>query len=188
MANLAQFIKSYRLPGALADRVAEQLNNQDINWNQHHWYNHSNKRRTTQSEAIEPKIATLDKVMDDFMDEIRNCLGFYCRSFCSEDVFISDITLPRFNKYKQGNSMRSHYDHVHSIFDGERRGIPVLTVLGSLSSDYEGGEFVINLLDESLIYKLEKGDLLIFPSSFMYPHEVKTVESGLRLTYVSWAF
>lgn len=37
--------------------------------------------------------------------------------------------------------MRKHYDHIHSIFDGQRKGIPVLSMLGILNNDYEGGEF-----------------------------------------------
>ena len=32
------------------------------------------------------------------------------------------------------------------MFDGERKGIPILSVLGVLNDDYEGGEFY--LIDE----------------------------------------
>ena len=78
--------------------------------------------------------------------------------------------------------MALHADHIHSIFDGERKGIPILSVLGVLNDDYEGGEFV--LIDEKI--DLSKGDIIIFPSNFMYPHKVEPVTKGTRYSYISW--
>ena len=68
------------------------------------------------------------------------------------------------------------------MFDGERKGIPILSVLGVLNYDYEGGEFV--LIDEKI--DLSKGDIIIFPSNFMYPHKVEPVTKGIRYSYISW--
>jgi predicted 2-oxoglutarate/Fe(II)-dependent dioxygenase YbiX len=78
--------------------------------------------------------------------------------------------------------MALHADHIHSRFDGERKGIPILSVLGVLNDDYEGGEFV--LIDEKI--DLNKGDIIIFPSNFMYPHKVEPVTKGTRYSYISW--
>ena len=36
--------------------------------------------------------------------------------------------------------------------------------------------------------KLTRGDILIFPSNFMYPHKVKDITEGERHSFVSWAF
>ena len=36
--------------------------------------------------------------------------------------------------------------------------------------------------------KLMRGDILLFPSNFMYPHEVKEITKGVRFSFVSWAF
>ena len=88
----------------------------------------------------------------------------------------------RFNKYAENKKMALHADHIHSMFDGERKGIPILSVLGVLNDDYEGGEFV--LIDEKL--DLSKGDIIIFPSNFMYPHKVEPVTKGIRYSYISW--
>jgi predicted 2-oxoglutarate/Fe(II)-dependent dioxygenase YbiX len=81
--------------------------------------------------------------------------------------------------------MRSHYDHIHSIFDGDRKGIPVLSILGVLNDDYKGGNFLFN--DEHEV-KLRQGDILIFPSIFLYPHKVKEVTEGTRYSFITWAF
>ena len=71
------------------------------------------------------------------------------------------------------------------MFDGQRRGIPTLTVLGALNDDYEGGELMM-FGDQRV--QLLAGSVVVFPSNFMYPHEVKPVKSGVRFSYVSWAW
>ena len=88
----------------------------------------------------------------------------------------------RFNKYAENKMMALHADHIHSMFDGERKGIPILSVLGVLNDDYEGGEFV--LIDEKI--DLLKGDIIIFPSNFMYPHKVEPITKCTRYSYISW--
>ena len=81
--------------------------------------------------------------------------------------------------------MALHCDHIHSIFTGEARGIPILSVVGSLNDGYTGGEFI--MFDDYKI-KLNPGELMVFPSNFMYPHKVNLVTSGVRDTFVSWAW
>ena len=78
-----------------------------------------------------------------------------------------------------------HCDHIQSMFDGKRKGVPVLSVLGLLNDDYEGGEFIIF---EKKEIKLKKGDLLIFPSIFLYPHKVNVVKKGTRYSFISWVW
>ena len=53
-----------------------------------------------------------------------------------------------------------------------------------LNDDYEGGEFAF--FDRELKYKLEKGDAIMFPSNFMYPHEIMPVTKGTRYSIVTW--
>ncbi len=54
----------------------------------------------------------------------------------------SGYSLVRFNKYDTGTKMKLHCDHIHSMFDGNRKGIPTLSILGSLNDDYEGGDLI----------------------------------------------
>ena len=54
----------------------------------------------------------------------------------------------------------------------------------ALNDDYEGGEFAF--FDRELIYKLKKGSILLFPSSFMYPHEIMPVTKGTRYAIITW--
>ena len=91
----------------------------------------------------------------------------------------------RFNRYDETTQMKLHCDHIHSMFDGQRKGIPTLTVLGGLNDDYEGGELM--MFGDQRVH-LPAGSVIVFPSNFMYPHEVKPVKSGVRYSYVSWSW
>jgi predicted 2-oxoglutarate/Fe(II)-dependent dioxygenase YbiX len=81
--------------------------------------------------------------------------------------------------------MQNHCDHIYSLFDGKRKGIPVLSIIGILNDDYDGGELIM-LEDKKIDTK--KGDLLIFPSNFLYPHQITPVTKGVRYSYVSWVW
>lgn len=94
------------------------------------------------------------------------------------------FSLPRFNKYLPGTLMRTHCDHIKALFDGERKGIPILSIVGSLNDDYEGGEFL--MWGEPV--ELKGGDIMVFPSNFLYPHSVTPVKSGVRYSFVSWVW
>jgi predicted 2-oxoglutarate/Fe(II)-dependent dioxygenase YbiX len=91
----------------------------------------------------------------------------------------------RFNRYSQDTKMRLHCDHIQSIFDGQRKGVPILTILGALNDDYEGGELIM-WEDEQII--IPPGSVIIFPSNFLYPHKVMPVTKGTRYSYVSWVW
>ena len=91
----------------------------------------------------------------------------------------------RFNRYKKGQIMSKHQDHIQSLFTGDKRGIPILSIVAVLNDDYEGGEFI--MFDDYEI-KFKAGDLIIFPSVFLYPHLVKPVKKGIRYSFVSWAY
>ena len=91
----------------------------------------------------------------------------------------------RFNRYNKNQIMSKHCDHITSLFEGKNRGIPVLSIVCVLNDDYEGGEFI--MFDDYEI-KFKAGDLIIFPSVFLYPHFVKPVKKGTRYSFVSWAW
>jgi len=51
-----------------------------------------------------------------------------------------------------------------------------------LNDDYEGGEFIV----AGEIFFPKKGSAIIFPSNFMYPHEVGIVTKGIRWSVLTW--
>ena len=87
----------------------------------------------------------------------------------------------RVNKYEKGGFMSSHCDNIHHSH-GQKYGYPLATVLLFLNDDFKGGEFIVSELQ----LNIKKGDAIIFPSNFMFPHEVKEVKSGTRWSIVTW--
>lgn len=91
----------------------------------------------------------------------------------------------RLNKYDITTEMKLHCDHISSLFDGKEKGVPVLTILGTLNENYEGGDFV--MFDNENI-PMPTGTLLIFPASFLFPHAVLPITKGTRYSFVSWSW
>lgn len=116
---------------------------------------------------------------------INRAISEYHKHVIVDNNIITYFSNIRMNKYTPGARMRKHIDHITSLFDGTTKGIPVLSIVGMLNDDYKGGEFIF--WDDYEV-KLKAGDILIFPSNFMYSHEVKPVTEGTRYSYVCWAW
>lgn len=80
-------------------------------------------------------------------------------------------------KYEQGGFYTEHTDSFKRI----PRAVSCSFIL---NDNYKGGEF--SFFNKELIYKLNKGDVLMFPSNFMYPHEVMPVIKGTRYSIITW--
>jgi len=91
----------------------------------------------------------------------------------------------RFNRYKKNQIMSKHWDAITTLFEGEKKGVPTLSIVGALNDDYEGGEFI---MFDNYEIKFKPGDIIIFPSTFLYPHLVKPVKKGIRYSFVCWAY
>jgi len=128
-----------------------------------------------QQDKLKPSIA---KALDEYQ---RLCSW---EGEMTGSTWLSSYSTIRFNKYKVGTLMRKHYDHIHSIFDGKMKGVPLVSIVANLNEDYEGSEFHCRGKEISL----KTGDILMFPSNFMYPHEVTECTKGTRYSFVSWAF
>lgn len=98
---------------------------------------------------------------------------------------ISSGCQPRLNKYVNSQHMDPHSDLIRNIC-GE--GIPVLSTIVMLNDNYKGGELLFNLKPENkkVSYKLNKGSIIIWPSTFLYEHEVTPVIEGERISMVTW--
>ena len=125
----------------------------------------------------EPELAkVVDKAVDDHIENFLNDIPWFS--------YWNGKTRFFWIKYPAGSDgMGVHADHVRNIFDGTRRGIPTLTVLGCLSTDYEGGE--LEFWEQEKI-RLSAGEALIFPSNFLYPHQVLPITQGTRYSFAVW--
>lgn len=81
--------------------------------------------------------------------------------------------------------MKLHCDHIHDMFDGNIKGVPILSIVGVLNDNYLGGDFI---MWEDTKIELQAGDILLFPSNFLFPHKVLDVTKGKRYSFVSWVY
>ena len=50
--------------------------------------------------------------------------------------------------------------------------------------DFDGGEF--SFFNQEKIINPLKGSAIMFPSNFMFPHEVLPVTKGIRYSMITW--
>lgn len=106
---------------------------------------------------------------------VTNCIKQYISKF--PNCNIESDTGYDLLQYKEGGFYTQHVDS----FTQQFRSVSCSLLL---NDDFEGGEFAF--FDGEIVYKLNKGDVLMFPSNFMYPHEVKKVTSGTRYSIITW--
>lgn len=81
-------------------------------------------------------------------------------------------------KYTPGGKYDNHCDQ------GEDHN-RALTIIFNLNDDYEGG--LLTFFKNRYAVKLEKGDAIIFPASFMFDHQIHPITDGVRYSMVTWA-
>ena len=118
---------------------------------------------------------------------ISKCGKIYSKkySYLNTQHIMHDFSWIRYNRYSPGQIMRQHIDHIHSIFDGQYKGVPVLSFIMNFNDDYEGADL---FFWEDTIVKLGKGDIVMFPSCFLFPHGVTEATKGKRYSAVGWGW
>lgn len=172
----------------LCDYIVDEIKKEP--WDIHSWYE-SNKNSFYSEENSEPKILFSTQQLQNLLTpHINECVVEYDKIFSFSKCerakhVVKKLSKVRFNKYECGDMMRQHIDHIHSLFDGNEKGIPALSIIVSLNDGYSGGELYFW---ENHTVKMNKGDILIFPSSFLFPHGVKKIISGVRYSSVCWGW
>lgn len=92
-------------------------------------------------------------------------------------AFIQEDSGYELLRYKEGQFYVQHTDS----FKARPRAV---SCSFALNDNYEGGEFAF--FDRELKYKLKKGSCIMFPSNFMYPHEIMPVTKGTRYSIITW--
>ena len=188
--NLEHYIMKFEnfLDKDLCKRGIDQLNNHGEGWQPHEFWEPSTKTWNKLSGDKEnDTIYAMDtEISEVIMKDLWFAIDKYIKNY-KMPWFSgwSGFSWPRYNKYFDEKQMAPHCDHIQSLFTGERRGIPILSCLGTLNEDYEGGDFI---MFENKKIEFKTGDLIIFPSVFLYPHKVLPVTKNTRYSYISWVY
>lgn len=186
--GLQDYVKIYTdiIDPALCKETVSQLDS--VRWERHCFYQAGSDSYVSYENELSVSNENIP-ARDLITKKLWNVLEQYIlKDFSSFEPWFNGWTgysPVRFNRYDPTTQMKLHCDHIQTLFDGERKGVPILTMLGTLNDDYEGGEFLM-FGDEEIIIPV--GGVLVFPSTFMYPHEVRLVTSGVRYSYVSWSW
>ena len=149
-------------------------------WQQSTFYNGAENTGTSQVAMEEYWIRSQAPYYKDIKESFEYCVNDY--TSVHDKIKSTEYTDFRINRYGEGGFMNQHIDSIHHSH-GQEFGYPHLTSLIFLNDDYEGGEFV--LCGDKYIEKIQ-GSAIVFPSNFMYPHEVKEVTEGKRFSVMTW--
>lgn len=61
-----------------------------------------------------------------------------------------------------------------------------LSISINLNNDFQGGEFVFDISNDHKQYPQNTGDVIAFPSNFLFPHQVNKITSGTRYAVIGW--
>ncbi len=76
-----------------------------------------------------------------------------------------------------------HYDYHTDYFKDAPRQLTLLIGLND-PEEYEGGELFVQNSEKGI--KIGRGDVVCFPSNFMFPHSVTPLTKGVRKVLVIW--
>jgi PKHD-type hydroxylase len=128
-----------------------------------------------------------------FQDPIAIRLGELILSRLRQTAIFLSAALPHrilpplFNRYAQGESYGSHLDGAIRPVDGTQAHIRTdlsATLMISAPADYDGGELVIEDDTSEHSFKLEGGDLLLYPTTSI--HRVEPITRGVRFASFFW--
>ena len=132
----------------------------------------------SQDETLEKNPKTRNELDKKLYEIINNQLEKYLKKYDSLGyVQIKEDTGYMLLRYKTGDYVKKHVD----TSSEQHRTLSCSLIL---NDDYDGGE--VSFFNGEVKPSLKKGDLLVFPSSFTYPHEVLPVKSGTRYSIITW--
>ena len=152
-------------------------------WSSHLWSRDGTDSFSYPTKELDVLEATPD--LEDILNPLISLSVKYYNDFIgSEKVSQVDcFSSVRFNRYQKGQTMRIHCDHIKTLFEGEVKGIPVLSIIINFNDDYKGGDLIF--WDD---YKVDlgEGDVVVFPSLFLFPHRIEEVTENIRYSGVAW--
>jgi predicted 2-oxoglutarate/Fe(II)-dependent dioxygenase YbiX len=113
-------------------------------------------------------------------EKIFQCVNHYKKKHNIQIDKISQLDILRYdtNEHKAGYNF--HKDFGSKVTERH------LSISICLNNEYEGGEFVFDIPEGHYVVPQNVGDAVIFPSNFMFPHQVNKVTKGTRYALIGW--
>lgn len=120
-----------------------------------------------------PQFAELRNIYNDTATAIRACMTDYQSRYNINMEYMEAIN---FVRYGANQHFQVHTDHGFSY-------TCTVSSVAYFNDDYDGGELWFPYLD--LTFKPEAGDIVMFPSTFIYAHAARPVISGTKYSGVT---
>jgi hypothetical protein len=122
---------------------------------------------------LPPQYEELRNVYNDTATAIKNCMSNYQSRYNINMQYMEAIN---FIRYSAGQHFQVHTDHGFSY-------TCTVSSVVYMNDDYDGGELWFPYLDIS--YKASAGDIVLFPSTYIYAHAAKPVTKGTKYSAVT---
>lgn len=121
------------------------------------------------------KISNSDvkNIYNEIDERLQECLKDYCSKFGINMEYQEAVN---FVKYGKGQHFAAHSDHGFSY-------VCTVSSVMYLNDNYTGGGLYFPHLDYT--YTPEEGDIVFFPSTFLYKHAALPVEDGTKYAAVT---
>ena len=185
ITTLLDYIKVYKgvLTSEECDKIVSHSHNDETwelslpIWDKNRNYTTSNRRKcdyihiTTEGKSYRVMDNMLYQKFGDIMKQHTE--GSY--------LTLDEDSGYTFLKYNKGGG---YIRHVDATTDVHRHISCVLL----LNDDFEGGELTFFGSDgiDEYTPEFNKGDMLLFPSNYMYPHRINRITSGTRYVVATW--
>ena len=74
--------------------------------------------------------------------------------------------------------------HIDNAFMSSGRADLSFTLFLSEANEYKGGELVIENINSEKSFKLNAGEILLYPSTYL--HSIQEILNGERLVFIGW--
>ena len=140
---------------------------------------------------FDPDIEYIDTVRDrifvdgikEYADKVRSFNWSY---YDTDSFHCSEMIIRRYN---QGSEFKYHHDDIiGEIFPHwflRRQNILTCNFYFSDADDYDGGDLVFTC---GKSFHPSMGDIIIFPSNWMFYHEVQKITKGTRYSGTVWLY
>lgn len=180
--NLKDYIFQENLfTNEFCDLVINEFSQENFLRDAHH---NSNKTRFLgefflTDEVINKKNSyTRKKIQNEINNNIQLAIFDYMKQIQVSALPIQEHTGIQFRKMLEGDHYLQHDDD--SVGVGHNK----ITISIFLNDNYQGG--YLNFFDDTYTIKHKKGDIVMFPSSFLFPHSVSKLEKGVRYQLITW--
>lgn len=126
-------------------------------------------------EVIQKNIDIRKQLDNEIFQSVSKSISLYVEKY--PKLVLQQDSGYQFLKYEKGEFYVQHTDS----YINEPRHV---SCSFQLNDDYLGGEFAF--FNREIMIRSKRGSVIMFPSNFMFPHEVMPVTEGTRYSIVTW--